>query len=43
MGVASAPLLSLITASVADIFFVHERGMWIAIWTLFLNAGGQLG
>ncbi|RYP07505.1 hypothetical protein DL765_009138 [Monosporascus sp. GIB2] len=42
-GVVSAPLFTLVTASIADVFFVHQRGMAIAVWNLSLNAGGQLG
>ncbi|SPO02603.1 related to transporter protein HOL1 [Cephalotrichum gorgonifer] len=42
-GVFSAPLFTLVTASIADIFFVHQRGMAISVWNLLLNAGGQLG
>ncbi|RYP67208.1 hypothetical protein DL771_007370 [Monosporascus sp. 5C6A] len=42
-GVFSAPLFTLVTATIADVFFVHQRGMAISVWNLSLNAGGQLG
>ncbi|KAM5353673.1 hypothetical protein ACJ41O_000323 [Fusarium nematophilum] len=42
-GFASAPLLSLVTATISDIFFVHQRGVVIAVWTVLLNCGAQLG
>ncbi|KAL8387004.1 hypothetical protein RB595_010230 [Gaeumannomyces hyphopodioides] len=41
-GFAGAPLFQLMTASLADIFFAHERGTLIALSTLALNAGGQI-
>ncbi|KAH8743247.1 major facilitator superfamily domain-containing protein [Diaporthe sp. PMI_573] len=42
-GLASAPGLSLLTATIADIFFVHERGFYIAIWNICIGSGGQIG
>ncbi|KAH7013063.1 major facilitator superfamily domain-containing protein [Ilyonectria destructans] len=42
-GFASAPFLSLATATISDVFFVHERGIVIAVWTVLLNCGAQLG
>ncbi|KAF2192962.1 MFS general substrate transporter [Zopfia rhizophila CBS 207.26] len=42
-GIASAPLFSLVAATITDMFFVHERGLMLAIWNLMLGAGGQLG
>ncbi|CAI6338748.1 unnamed protein product [Periconia digitata] len=42
-GFFSAPLFTLVTATISDIFFVHQRGKSIAIWNLSLNAGGQVG
>lgn len=42
-GLASAPGFSLLTATIADIFFVHERGFYIAIWNICLGSGGQIG
>ncbi|EJT70866.1 hypothetical protein GGTG_11889 [Gaeumannomyces tritici R3-111a-1] len=41
-GFAGAPLFQLMTATLADIFYVHERGTLIALSTLALNAGGQI-
>lgn len=42
-GLFSAPLFTLITATIADIFFVHQRGRSIAVWNLMLNSGAQVG
>jgi len=42
-GIFSAPLFTLITASVADLFFVHQRGMAVSLWNLAITAGGQTG
>lgn len=42
-GLVSAPLFTLLTATISDIFFVHQRGMSIAVWNLMLNSGAQVG
>lgn len=42
-GLFSAPLFTLLTATISDVFFVHQRGISIAVWNLMLNSGGQLG
>ena len=42
-GLFAAPLFTLVTATIADIFFVHQRGRSIAVWNLMLNAGAQVG
>ena len=42
-GLFSAPLFTLVTASIADIFFVHQRGAAISAWNLSLTAGAQVG
>jgi MFS family permease len=42
-GLFSAPLFTLLTATISDIFFVHQRGKSIAIWNLMLNSGAQIG
>ncbi|KAL5115220.1 hypothetical protein ACEQ8H_006894 [Pleosporales sp. CAS-2024a] len=42
-GLFSAPLLTLVTATISDIFFVHQRGSSIAVWNLPLNSGAQVG
>lgn len=42
-GLFSAPLFTLLTASISDIFFVNQRGRSIAVWNLMLNSGAQLG
>ncbi|KAH8724989.1 major facilitator superfamily domain-containing protein [Phaeosphaeriaceae sp. PMI808] len=42
-GLFSAPLFTIITATISDIFFVHQRGKSIAVWNLMLNAGAQIG
>jgi MFS family permease len=36
-GIASAPLETLVTASVADLYFVHQRGTRLAIWGTMLG------
>jgi len=42
-GLVSAPVFTLVTATISDIFFVHERGLSIAVWNVLLNAGAQVG
>jgi MFS family permease len=42
-GLLSAPLFTLLTATISDIFFVHQRGKSIGVWNLFLNSGAQVG
>ncbi|KAF2727118.1 MFS general substrate transporter [Polyplosphaeria fusca] len=42
-GLFSAPLFTILTATVSDVFFVHQRGKAIAVWNLLLNAGAQVG
>jgi MFS family permease len=42
-GLLSAPLFTLLTATISDIFFVHQRGKSIAVWNLMLNSGAQVG
>ena len=34
---------ALAAAVVPDLFFLHERGYWMGIYTLFLSAGAALG
>jgi len=41
-GFAITPLLVLQPATIADMFFFHERGTYVALWTLMLNSGGQV-
>ncbi|KAH8116719.1 MFS general substrate transporter [Phellopilus nigrolimitatus] len=38
-GIGMAPIESLVSATIADIFFVHERGTWIAVWSFALLSG----
>ena len=38
-GVAAAPFETLVSSTVADLFFVHERGSKLAIWGLSIGAG----
>ncbi|KAL2383286.1 hypothetical protein RJZ90_002745 [Blastomyces dermatitidis] len=33
-GISAAPLETLVTSTVSDIFFVHERGEKLAIWSI---------
>ncbi|RFU33959.1 hypothetical protein B7463_g2387, partial [Scytalidium lignicola] len=42
-GFASAPFETLVTSSIQDIFFVHERGKKLAIWGSMITAGVFLG
>ncbi|GAA6048292.1 hypothetical protein JCM3770_006523 [Rhodotorula araucariae] len=41
-GMGMAPLESTATATVGDLFFVHQRGMRVAIWGLSLLGGINL-
>ncbi|KIJ57868.1 hypothetical protein HYDPIDRAFT_103703 [Hydnomerulius pinastri MD-312] len=41
-GIGMAPIECLVEATIADIFFVHERGTWIAVWS-FALLGGMCG
>ncbi|KAL6164886.1 hypothetical protein ACJQWK_08149 [Exserohilum turcicum] len=42
-GLFSAPLFTLLTATISDIFFINQRGRSIAVWNLLLNSGAQVG
>ncbi|KAK2773785.1 hypothetical protein FQN53_003949 [Emmonsiellopsis sp. PD_33] len=42
-GIASAPLETLVTSTVMDIFFVHQRGRKLAIWGIAAITGALLG
>lgn len=42
-GAASAPLETLVTSTVSDIFFVHQRGQKLAVWGLAVLTGALLG
>lgn len=42
-GFASAPFETLVTSTIQDLFFVHERGQKMAIWGLMLTCGVLLG
>lgn len=42
-GMASAPLETLVTSTVSDMFFVHQRGTRISIWGCMLASGVLLG
>ncbi|RMZ72531.1 mfs transporter [Pyrenophora seminiperda CCB06] len=42
-GLFSAPLFTLLTATIADLFFQHQRGRSIAVWNVLLNSGAQVG
>ncbi|USP82025.1 uncharacterized protein yc1106_09299 [Curvularia clavata] len=42
-GIASAPLETLVTSTVSDLYFVHQRGTRIAVWGCMLSAGVLLG
>ncbi|EJT99824.1 MFS general substrate transporter [Dacryopinax primogenitus] len=38
-GAGMAPLEALVTATIGDVFFVHERGYRLAVWAFAINAG----
>ncbi|KAF1355810.1 MFS general substrate transporter [Lizonia empirigonia] len=42
-GIASAPLETLVTSAVSDMYFVHQRGVRISIWGCMLTSGVLLG
>jgi MFS family permease len=42
-GLASAPLETLVTSAVSDVFFVHQRGKRLGIWGLMVYSGIALG
>lgn len=42
-GIASAPLETLVTSTVSDMYFVHQRGVRISIWGCMLASGVLLG
>ncbi|KAF2260364.1 MFS general substrate transporter [Lojkania enalia] len=42
-GIASAPLETLVTSTVSDLFFVHQRGTFLSIWGCMLASGVLLG
>ncbi|KAG9190989.1 hypothetical protein G6011_09077 [Alternaria panax] len=42
-GIASAPLETLVTSTVSDMYFIHQRGTRIAVWGCMLASGVLLG
>ncbi|KPM45914.1 hypothetical protein AK830_g698 [Neonectria ditissima] len=42
-GIASAPFETMVTALISDVFFLHERGKWLAVWSLVISAGILIG
>jgi MFS family permease len=42
-GMASAPLETLVTSTVSDMYFVHQRGTRISVWGMMLASGVLLG
>ncbi|KAL6709192.1 hypothetical protein ACN47E_002008 [Coniothyrium glycines] len=42
-GIASAPLETLVTSTVSDMYYVHQRGVRISIWGCMLSSGVLLG
>ncbi|KAI1800781.1 MFS general substrate transporter [Daldinia bambusicola] len=42
-GIASAPLETLVTSTVSDLFFVHQRGTRLSLWGVMLGTGVLLG
>ncbi|RYP76457.1 hypothetical protein DL771_001691 [Monosporascus sp. 5C6A] len=42
-GIASAPLETLVTSTVSDLFFVHQRGLRLSLWNIMLGTGVLVG
>ncbi|KAI0019403.1 MFS transporter-like protein [Xylariomycetidae sp. FL0641] len=42
-GIASAPLETLVTSTVSDLFFVHQRGLRLSLWGVMIGTGVLLG
>jgi MFS family permease len=42
-GLATAPVETLVTPTVADLFFVHQRGSRIAVWHMMVGGGVGIG
>ncbi|KAI1759792.1 MFS general substrate transporter [Hypoxylon sp. FL1150] len=42
-GISSAPLETLVTSTVSDLFFVHQRGFRLSLWGVMLGTGVLLG
>ncbi|KAI1498848.1 MFS transporter-like protein [Biscogniauxia marginata] len=42
-GIVSAPLETLVTSTVSDLFFVHQRGLRLSLWGVMLSSGVLLG
>ncbi|KAL7629824.1 hypothetical protein AAE478_001347 [Parahypoxylon ruwenzoriense] len=42
-GIVSAPLETLVTSTVSDLFFVHQRGFRLSLWGVMLGTGVLLG
>ncbi|KAI1639900.1 MFS transporter-like protein [Biscogniauxia mediterranea] len=42
-GIVSAPLETLVTSTVSDLFFVHQRGLRLSLWGVMLGSGVLLG
>lgn len=36
---ASAPLETLVTSTVSDLFFIHQRGKWFSVWFQIMGCG----
>jgi MFS family permease len=42
-GLAAAPLETLISATISELFFAHEKGKMLSIWNLHVMGGIKLG
>src|SRR5271167_4638905 len=42
-GIMGSCTEALAAAIVPDLFFLHERGWWMGMYTLFLTAGAAMG
>lgn len=42
-GAGSAGLAYIVSSSVGDLFFVHQRGFYLGLWHFALSGGNALG
>jgi MFS family permease len=43
MAFAGSATEALPAAVIPDLFFLHERGLWMGLYSLFLTVGGAIG
>lgn len=42
-GFSAAPLETLISATISELFFTHEKGKMLSVWNLFVMGGVKIG